>query len=163
MKQNSISTDLLCTHRNLFDIWEDNNLLIENKHVFIKKASLLYVFLHFCKIFFNIACGNSKAGIKKSLKASSSSSSKYSITVYVKRTPIYEVGNNFFSISITFNNTNTTCYCCCIPYIQTFLQMGFWVIRPPAPQKVSTSSTSPYPKSSHYDHVHSTFNGLWVI
>ena len=49
---------------------------------------------------------------------------------------------------------------------------GVWVIRPPAlisgpraraPQKFSTSSTFSYLKSSHYDHVHITFNGLWVI
>ena len=121
LKQNSISIDLLCTHTNLFDISED--LLTENKHVFIKKASLLYIFLHFCKMFFKTACGNSKAGIKKlqSFNASSSGSSKCSIMVYVKRTKIYEAGNNFFSISITCNNSNTTCYCCCIPYIQTFL------------------------------------------
>ena len=43
------------------------------------------------------------------------------------------------------------------------LKEGVWVIRPPArisgPHKIWTSSTSSYPKSSHYDHVHSTFNG----
>ena len=32
-----------------------------------------------------------------------------------------------------------------------------------APIKVSTSSTSLQLKSSHYDHVHITFNGLPVI
>ena len=53
------------THTNLFDICEENNLLIENKHVLIKKASLFYVFLHFCKMLFEKACGNAKAGIKK--------------------------------------------------------------------------------------------------
>ena len=33
----------------------------------------------------------------------------------------------------------------------------------PNPIKISTSSTSSYLKSSHYDHVHITFNGLRVI
>lgn len=49
LKQNNTSIDLLCTHSNLFDIWEENNLLIENKHVVIKNASLFYVVLHICK------------------------------------------------------------------------------------------------------------------
>ena len=35
--------------------------------------------------------------------------------------------------------------------------------RLPAPLKISTSSTSSYPKSSHDDHVYITFNGLLVI
>ena len=34
---------------------------------------------------------------------------------------------------------------------------------PRNPIKISTSSTSSYLKSSHYDHVHITFNGLRVI
>ena len=35
--------------------------------------------------------------------------------------------------------------------------------QPPAPIKFSTSSTSSYLKSSYYDHVHISFNGLRVI
>ena len=49
---------------------------------------------------------------------------------------------------------------------------GVWVIRPtvlisgpqsPATVRFSTSSTSSYLKSSHYDHEHISFNGLRVI
>ena len=51
--------------------------------------------------------------------------------------------------------------------------MGAWVIHPPArrphiqpsapgPIKVLTSSTFSYLNSSHYDHVHITFNDLRV-
>ena len=65
LKQNNTSIDVLCTHRNLFDIWEENNFLIENKHVVIKNASLFYVVLHFCKDVSKKACGNAKAGMKK--------------------------------------------------------------------------------------------------
>ena len=35
--------------------------------------------------------------------------------------------------------------------------------RPTTPIKYSTSPTSSYLKFSPYDHVHITFNGLWVI
>ena len=43
----------------------------------------------------------------------------------------------------------------------SYLALGSW---PPAPQKFSTTSTSSYLKSSHYDHdVHITFNGLRVM
>ena len=38
--------------------------------------------------------------------------------------------------------------------------LGPW---PPALIKISTSLTSCYLKSSHYDHVHITLNGLQVI
>ena len=35
--------------------------------------------------------------------------------------------------------------------------------RPSALKKFSASSISSYPKSNHYDYVHITFNGVWVI
>ena len=53
-----------------------------------------------------------------------------------------------------------------LPSITELLILGVWVIRPPAPQKFKTSSTSSYLKSSLYDRVlwaYGLFKPCWLL